>query len=205
MSSRKHHNSAKLFRYDVPAILKRLKFHYRFDNDSELAAFLGVKHTSIANWKTRNTFPADVLFAKCSGLNLNWLIYGDEQDGDFPQISAKMPSDSKQTGIDYSPIPFVSLKKFASVQFPESAQEMLEGYPFRDGIVEWSSIPEDLRQKLNWKYEQCKLDAEEGYREYERIAGEAQREYMRKVERINTIFIRYFLNLLSGEEHIPEG
>ncbi|APF20349.1 Bacteriophage CI repressor helix-turn-helix domain-containing protein [Caldithrix abyssi DSM 13497] len=57
-------------------ILGRLKKAYNLKKDIELANFLGVKQSTLATWKLRNTIDYDLIIAKCNDINLNWLLTG---------------------------------------------------------------------------------------------------------------------------------
>lgn len=57
-------------------ILDRIKEAYKLKNNAELARFLGVKPNTISNWYARNSIDYDIIFSKCEGANLDWLING---------------------------------------------------------------------------------------------------------------------------------
>ncbi|MFD0939949.1 helix-turn-helix domain-containing protein [Pedobacter boryungensis] len=62
---------------DKSLILSRIKFHYKFKSDAQLARFLGLGTNTLANWYTRNTINYDLIFTKCDELNPNWIITGE--------------------------------------------------------------------------------------------------------------------------------
>jgi hypothetical protein len=62
---------------DKGLILSRIKFHYKFKSDAQLARFLGLGTNTLANWYTRNTINYDLIFTKCEELNPNWIITGE--------------------------------------------------------------------------------------------------------------------------------
>lgn len=64
---------------DKTLILSRVKEVKGLTSDKQLAEFLGVTTQSLSNWKSRNTIDYDVLFTKCVGEDLNWIINGDPQ------------------------------------------------------------------------------------------------------------------------------
>ena len=57
-------------------VLDRIKEAYKLKNNAELARFLGVKPNTISNWYARNSIDYDIIFSKCEGANLDWLING---------------------------------------------------------------------------------------------------------------------------------
>ena len=63
---------------DRSFMLDRIKTHYRFKRDIDLARHLGVKPQVLSNWRKRNSFDAQLLYTKCDELNPSWLLTGDE-------------------------------------------------------------------------------------------------------------------------------
>lgn len=57
-------------------ILNRIISYYNLKNKTGLANFLGVSPQTISNWYSRNSVDYDLIFEKCAGLDLNWLITG---------------------------------------------------------------------------------------------------------------------------------
>ena len=57
-------------------ILNRIKSHYNFKKEIELATFLGIASNTLGNWYSRNTMNFDRIFTKCEKLNPNWIING---------------------------------------------------------------------------------------------------------------------------------
>lgn len=77
-------------------VLNRIKEHFGFKSNAKLAAFLGIAPTTLSSWYSRDTFDIDVIYSKCVGLNLDWLLTGR---GTVllsqPQIlQAEVPNDS---------------------------------------------------------------------------------------------------------------
>lgn len=61
-------------------ILERIISHYALKNKTGLASFLGVSAQTVSNWYSRNSIDFDLVFEKCSGVDLNWLILGRSFD-----------------------------------------------------------------------------------------------------------------------------
>lgn len=61
---------------DKSLIINRIKKAKNFSSDRELADFLGVKPNTISSWKDRNSIDYDLIFAKCDGIDLTWLLTG---------------------------------------------------------------------------------------------------------------------------------
>lgn len=62
---------------DKSLILNRIKSHYNLATNADLAKFMGIAPTTISSWYSRNTFDYDLLFAKCVGLDKEWLLTGE--------------------------------------------------------------------------------------------------------------------------------
>ena len=58
-------------------IINRLKEHYNFKNDVEFAIYLGVATTTLSSWKSRDSLDYDLVYAKCVGIDGNWLLSGE--------------------------------------------------------------------------------------------------------------------------------
>jgi hypothetical protein len=63
-------------KFDSRKIVERLKEHYSFSEDKELAVYLGINNQKVYNWKKRNTLDLTVILAKCPDVDLNWLFRG---------------------------------------------------------------------------------------------------------------------------------
>lgn len=61
---------------DKSKIIKKIKEHYDFKSDAEFARYLGIKPQTLSSWYARNTFDIDLLYAKCIGIDANWLLTG---------------------------------------------------------------------------------------------------------------------------------
>lgn len=62
---------------DSKEILDRAKLAFDISSDVQLAELLGVKKSTLSNWKSRNTIDYAALFTKCEHVNIDWLITGD--------------------------------------------------------------------------------------------------------------------------------
>ena len=58
-------------------MLDQIKRHYEFKKDAELADFLEITRQTLSNWKSRNSFDAELIYSKCGELNPAWLLTGD--------------------------------------------------------------------------------------------------------------------------------
>lgn len=59
-------------------VLDRIKSFYSLKGNTELARFLGVSPNIITNWYRRKTFNLDIILTKCTTVNLNWLLTGED-------------------------------------------------------------------------------------------------------------------------------
>jgi hypothetical protein len=69
--------------HNVNNLLTRLKRVLKINTDASLAEFLGVSPQAISTWKSRNSIDYELIFAKCVGVDLNWLVRG----GTTPQVT----------------------------------------------------------------------------------------------------------------------
>lgn len=58
------------------AILGRLKQHYGFITNAQLANRLNVAPNTISGWIKRNSIDYDLIFSKCDDIDMNWLLLG---------------------------------------------------------------------------------------------------------------------------------
>ncbi len=58
-------------------MLDEIKIHYGFKKDAELADFLEITRQTLSNWKSRNSFDAELIYSKCGEVNPAWLLTGD--------------------------------------------------------------------------------------------------------------------------------
>lgn len=63
---------------DKAMMLDRIKEHYSFKTEVDFAKFLGITPQAFSNWKSRNSFDAELLYNKCPELNPSWLLCGKE-------------------------------------------------------------------------------------------------------------------------------
>ena len=61
---------------DKRAVL--IKQFYDLKGNAELSRFLGVAPNTITNWYARCSFDIDIIYTKCVGIDLNWLLSGKE-------------------------------------------------------------------------------------------------------------------------------
>jgi hypothetical protein len=87
-------------KFDAKAIVERLKSHYRFAEDKELAEFLGTNNQKVYNWKKRNTVDLKMVLAKCPDVDLNWLFRGtalnDKAREELEAVKARLASLEKK-------------------------------------------------------------------------------------------------------------
>ncbi len=57
-------------------ILNQIKKYYQFKSDTQFATHLGIKPQVLSNWKSRNTYDAELIYTKCLDLNPAWLLTG---------------------------------------------------------------------------------------------------------------------------------
>ncbi|MBB2146591.1 hypothetical protein GM921_13900 [Pedobacter sp. LMG 31464] len=85
---------------DKELILSRIKFHYKFKSDAQLARFLGLGTNTLANWYTRNTINYDLIFTKCNDLNPTWIITGEGRPTKaYSNSEANAPSIAEEDAV----------------------------------------------------------------------------------------------------------
>ena len=65
-----------MLRIHIENILNRIKQAYTIKSDAELARFLDIKPSTLANWRKRGTINFNLVFTKCESISLDWLIFG---------------------------------------------------------------------------------------------------------------------------------
>lgn len=63
--------------FNKEEILHRIKEALGLSTDKELADFLGINKSTLANWVKRNSIDWELVFSKCEQFNLNWIINGE--------------------------------------------------------------------------------------------------------------------------------
>lgn len=71
--------------FNSSEILDRLRTALNIPNDTELAAYLGIKKATLSNWRARNSIDWSLVFSFCEHTDTNWLIFGKPiSDADTP-------------------------------------------------------------------------------------------------------------------------
>ena len=60
----------------IQLILNDLKLHYNFKSNTDFAKFLGIAPQTLSSWYSRCSVDYDLLYAKCVGIDANWLLTG---------------------------------------------------------------------------------------------------------------------------------
>lgn len=63
---------------DKTLILKQIQDYYGLKKDADFARMLDIKPQTLSSWYSRNTFDADLLFAKCVEIDGNFILSGKE-------------------------------------------------------------------------------------------------------------------------------
>ncbi len=69
-----------MINFNSSLIIERIKSFRNLKSDRELSQFLNVPTSTLANWKSRNTFPMETAFLLANQFNvsLDWLLAGVE-------------------------------------------------------------------------------------------------------------------------------
>lgn len=57
-------------------ILSRIQLQYHHKSDAETARFLGIRPQTLNNWKQTASPDYNIIFEKCTAIDLHWLITG---------------------------------------------------------------------------------------------------------------------------------
>ena len=71
-------------------MLERLINYYTDGNKAKFAAMIGVAPQNVSAWISRNTFDAELLYAKCVNVSAAWLLSGE---GDMIITEGKQDAD----------------------------------------------------------------------------------------------------------------
>ena len=74
------------FIFSKREVLDRIKHHYRLGSNADLARFLEISPSTLANWYSRNSIDFDIVFTKCDDVNWDWLVKGKESGVSYPHI-----------------------------------------------------------------------------------------------------------------------
>jgi len=61
---------------DKSLMLSEIRDYAGIEKDSDFAKFLGIKANTLANWRARNSFDAELIVAKCEFVDPKWLLTG---------------------------------------------------------------------------------------------------------------------------------
>lgn len=82
---------------DKKNMIEALIKHYTSGNKAQFAKFIGVSPQTISAWIARNTFDAELLYAKCREVNPAWLLTGTGEM--FPSAAPLPPADELRPRI----------------------------------------------------------------------------------------------------------
>ena len=96
--------------------------YYTNGNKSQFAKMLGITPQTINTWISRNTFNAELIYAKCEGVSANWLLTGcgsmiNEQEREVNaslQVQEKFPLKTDNL-VDLQRIPLYNLEATAGL------------------------------------------------------------------------------------------
>lgn len=80
---------------DKTIMLDRIKEFYGFQTDVDFARYLGITPQVLSNWKSRNSFDAELLYGKCPELNPSWLLRGDGPMTNQTEVGRKHVNEDK--------------------------------------------------------------------------------------------------------------
>lgn len=84
-------------------MLESLVSHYTDGNKAQFAKMLGVSPQTVSSWIKRDSFDNELVYAKCGGLNADWLLTGR---GSMLASDAPLTSDNPEVGKPYYDVDF---------------------------------------------------------------------------------------------------
>lgn len=107
---------------DRKRMVSSLVEYYTNGNKSQFAKMLGITPQTINTWISRNTFNAELIYAKCEGVSANWLLTGcgsmiNEQEREVNaslQVQEKFPLKTDNL-VDLQRIPLYNLEATAGL------------------------------------------------------------------------------------------
>ena len=107
---------------DRKRMVSSLVEYYTNGNKSQFAKMLGITPQTINTWISRNTFNAELIYAKCEGVSVNWLLTGcgsmiNEQEREVNaslQVQEKFPLKTDNL-VDLQRIPLYNLEATAGL------------------------------------------------------------------------------------------
>ena len=89
----------------IAKIIARIKTAYQLRSNLDVAKFLNIAPSTLSSWKNRGSGDYDLIFAKCKGLNLHWLITGEGvmKVGDHEKVPTRrfgVPDDEEELLIE---------------------------------------------------------------------------------------------------------
>lgn len=100
-------------------MLESLINYYTDGNKARFAAMLGVKAQNISAWITRNTFDAELIYSKCSGVSADWLLSGKGE-----MLSGKQPTEGISTTSTNQPNELLILCKALVANYQQRDEVM---------------------------------------------------------------------------------
>lgn len=84
-------------------MLENLIAYYTDGNKAKFASMLGIKAQNISAWIARNTFDAELIYAKCRGVSADWLLSGEgDMLGNEKTNITKVEANGEKSGASQS-------------------------------------------------------------------------------------------------------
>lgn len=119
--------------------LKEVKAYYKLKSERKFADHLGIPPTTLSSWYKRNMFDADIIFAKCGQINLDWLLTGE---GDMLRSNMRVTDDrgGYTAGSMQARIPLIAIESFAKLgeekpEIPDNAWYVVPAFNGADFLT----------------------------------------------------------------------
>lgn len=109
---------------DKTLILNKLQKHYKFKKDNDFALFLGISGQLLSKWKLRNTFDVDVLYTKCTEINPDFLLSGNEPIQRIDVVSGTSEIDKVYKDLSESRLEVINGLKFKIAALEKTISDM---------------------------------------------------------------------------------
>ena len=110
-------------------MLEGLIRHYTKGNKAQFAKLLGVSAQTISAWIARNTFDAELIYAKCRYINPSWLLTGE--GAMLQKTENNNAPTSKRTVAKFPMAAARASHSYRSMQSPVFLPKVAVGYVWR--------------------------------------------------------------------------
>jgi phage repressor protein C with HTH and peptisase S24 domain len=126
---------------DKKQMLIELQNYYGLNKKVSFAENIGISPQTLSNWKSRNTFDAELIYTKCENINSEWLLTGKgvmlkENGNILKESSVNYPREEKKLIPLYDGVVTAGMQETAELYPTQESVEMIDaGDWFRDATA----------------------------------------------------------------------